>query len=93
MSSTPLIVTVCARFQLLGENVRLAGETVPSVVSLDISPITTSAVGTLSSTTEKVAELPPSEVSSPETGLIVIPAGGGGPASSVTLIVNVSVVE
>ena len=44
-SSTPVTVTVCATFQFAVVNVRLAGETVPSVVSLELSPIVTSAVG------------------------------------------------
>ena len=36
MSSTPVTVTVCATFQFALVNVRLAGATVPSVVSLEL---------------------------------------------------------
>ena len=46
-----MTVTVWGVFQLAAVKVRLAGETVPSVVSLDDKPIVTSAVGWLFSTT------------------------------------------
>jgi hypothetical protein len=42
-----------------GRKVRLAGLTVPSVVSLEVSAIVTSALGWLFSTTVKVAVPPP----------------------------------
>ena len=45
-------------------NVTLAGVTVPSVASLELSPIVTSAVGWLFSTTVNVA-VPPASVVSP----------------------------
>ena len=54
-------------------NVRLAGETVPSVVSLELSAIVTSAVGCVLSTTVKVAVPPASVVVSPAVGVTVIP--------------------
>ncbi len=44
-SSTPVTVTVCAVFQFPDVNVTDAGATVPSVKSLDESPIVTFAVG------------------------------------------------
>src|SRR5262249_40380078 len=44
-SSTPVTVTVCGTFQLALVNVTLAGATVPSVKSLDDSPIVTFAAG------------------------------------------------
>ena len=40
-----MTVTVCAMFQLAAVKVRLAGATVPSVVSLEDRPMVTSAVG------------------------------------------------
>ena len=57
---------------------RLAGETVPSVVSLEESAIVTSAVGCVVSTTVNVSLPPLSVVSNPAVGLTVI-AGPGGP--------------
>ena len=44
-SSTPVTVTVCAVFQFVAENVRLAGLTVASPVSLLLRATVTSAVG------------------------------------------------
>ena len=44
-SSTPVTVTVCAAFQFAVVNVNDVGDTVPSPVSLDDTPIVTSAVG------------------------------------------------
>ena len=44
-SLTPVTVTVCGTFQFAAVKVRLAGRTVPSVVSLELRPIVTSAVG------------------------------------------------
>ena len=51
--------------------VRLAGLTVPSVVSLEVTPILTLAVGCELSTTVKVA-VPPASVVFPEIADIVI---------------------
>src|ERR1035441_5965014 len=59
-SSTPVTVTVCGVFQLLVVNVRLAGETVPSVKSLDDRLSVTLAIGWLESATVKVAVVPDS---------------------------------
>ena len=50
-----MTVTVCATFQFAVVKVRLAGLTVPSVVSLELRAIVTSAVGWVLSTTVKVA--------------------------------------
>ena len=50
-----------------------AGLTVPSVVSLELSPIVTSAVGCASSTTVNVAVPPASVVVSPLVGVTVMP--------------------
>ena len=67
-SSTPVTVTVCGAFQLAAVKVRLAGATVPSVVSLEDRPMVTSAVGWVLSTTVKVAVPPASVVVRPEVG-------------------------
>jgi hypothetical protein len=48
-SLTPVTVTVWGTFQLAAVKVKLAGPTVPSVVSLDERPIVTFAVGGASS--------------------------------------------
>ena len=74
MSSTPVTVTVCAVLQLPGVKVREAGATVPSVRSLEESPIVTFAVGWVSSTTVKVAVPPDSVVVRPDVGATVNPA-------------------
>ena len=73
-SSAPVTVTVCAVLQFPDVNVRDAGATVPSVRSLDESPIVTFAVGWLSRTTVKAAVPPPSVVVKPDVGITVIPA-------------------
>ena len=70
-----MTVTVCGAFQLAAVNVRLAGATVPSVVSLELSAIVTSAVGCAVSTTVKVAVPPASVVVRPEVGVTVMPGG------------------
>src|SRR5438132_1506093 len=54
-SFTPVTVTVLATFQFAGVKITLAGETVPSVVSLELSPIVTGAVGLLLRTIVNVA--------------------------------------
>ena len=61
-------------FQFAVVNVRLAGPTVPSVVSLELSAIVTSAVGCVFSTTVNVAVPPASVVVRPAVGVTVIPA-------------------
>ena len=55
-------------------NLSAAGVTVPSVVSLETRPISTSAVGWLVSTTVKLAVLPASVVVSPAVGVTTVPA-------------------
>ena len=67
-------MTVCATFQLLDVNVREELETVPSVVSLLLRPMVTSAVGCVFSTTVNVAVPPASVVTNPEVGVTMIPA-------------------
>ena len=71
---TPVTVTVCGTFQFAVVKVRLAGLTVPSVVSLELSPMVTSAVGWVFSTTVKVAVPPASVVVRPDVGVTVMPA-------------------
>ena len=71
---TPVTVTVCGTFQFALVKVRLAGLTVPSVVSLELRPIVTSAVGCVFSTTVKVAVPPASVVVRPDVGVTVMPA-------------------
>ena len=71
---TPVTVTVCATFQFAVVKVRLAGRTVPSVVSLELSAIVTLAVGCVLSTTVNVAVPPASVVVRPVVGVTVIPA-------------------
>src|SRR5207247_1440386 len=73
-SDPPGAVKGCAVFQFAGVNVTEAGGTVPSVKSLDESPIVTFAVGWLASAIVNVAVPPPSVVVSPEVGMTVIPA-------------------
>src|SRR3954471_7828885 len=73
-SSTPVTVTVCAAFQLAGVNVSAAGETVPSVVSLEDSAMVTLAVGWALRATVKAAVPPASVVVRPAVGVTVIPA-------------------
>ena len=68
-----MTVTVCAVFQFAAVNVTDAGATVPSVVSSEESAIVTSAVGSVFSTTVKVA-VPPDSVVSPLIAETVIPA-------------------
>ena len=58
LSSTPLIVTVCARLQLSIPNPSEEGEAATSPASLAITERTTSLIGPESNTTVKVSELP-----------------------------------
>ena len=69
-----MTVTVCGVFQLAAVKVNVAGDTVPSVVSLDEMPIVTSAAGCVLSTTVNVAVPPASVVTRPAIGVTVIPA-------------------
>ena len=73
LSSTPVTVTVCGVFQLADVNVTEVGLTVPSVVSLLLSPTVTSAVGCAVSTTVNVAVPPASVVVNPLVGVTVMP--------------------
>jgi hypothetical protein len=73
-SSVPVTVTVCGTFQSAAVNVRLEIVTVPSVESLVMTGISTSAVGSLSSTTVKFAVPPASVVPRPANGVTVMPA-------------------
>ena len=73
VSLTPVTVTVCGIFQLAGVNVRLAGSTVPSAVSVELSAIVTSAVGCDVRTTVYVAVPPASVVVRPKVGETVMP--------------------
>ena len=45
LSFTPVTVTVCAEFQFPDVNVKVAGDTVASPVSPEVTEITTSEVG------------------------------------------------
>ena len=72
-SLTPVTVTGRGVLQLEVLNVTLAGETVPSRVSLLLRLITTLAVGRVLSTMVKVAVPRDSVVTSPEVGVTVIP--------------------
>ena len=73
-SLTPVTVTVCGVFQFAVVNVTLAGLTVPSDVSLELSPIVTFAVGCAVRTMVNVAVPPASVVVRPKVGLTVMPA-------------------
>src|SRR5262249_777152 len=73
-SSTPVTVTVCGTFQFAAFNVMLAGDTAPSVASLLVRPITTSASGWLCSAIVNVAFAPDSSVLRPPTALTTMPA-------------------
>src|SRR5262245_34877158 len=72
-SSTPVTITVWGTLQLAAVKVRLAGATVPSVVSELARPIVTGADGWLVSARVNVALPPASVVTSPATGVTVIP--------------------
>ena len=72
-SLTPVTVTVCGTFQLAGVNVRLDWLIVPSVVSVELSAIVTSAAGCDVRTIVYVAVPPASVVVRPEVGVTVMP--------------------
>ncbi len=80
-----MTVTVCAVLQLAAVKVRLAGETVPSPVSLLTIGSVTLAVGWLVNTTVKLAVPPASVVIRPLVGLTVMSA-----LSSSTLVTSTS---
>jgi len=84
-SLTPVMVMVCGTFQFTVVNVTLPALTVPSVVSVELSPIVTSAVGWAFNTTVNVAVPPASVVTSPDVGTTVIPA-----VSSLVLVTETS---
>ena len=69
-----MTVTLCGAAQLSGVKIRLAGDTIPSPVLLDVRGTVTSCVGCWLSRTEKLALPPASVVTSPAVGLTVIPA-------------------
>ena len=73
-SCTPVSVTVCAVCALTEVNVRLEGDTVPSPVSLEDSPIVTSEIGSVFSFTVNDARPPASVVVGPLVGVTVTPA-------------------
>ena len=73
-SSTPVTVTIWATFQLAAVKVREEVERVPSVMSELARPMTTSAVGWESRTTEKPAVPPLSVVTRPLVGDTLMPA-------------------
>ena len=75
-SSTPVTVTVWGISQLALVKVRLDGPTVPSVVSLELRPIVTSAIGRDVSTTVNVAVPPASVVVRPLVGVTVMRENG-----------------
>ena len=54
-SSTPVTVTVCTELQFADVNVNVAGDTVASPVSADVTVNTTSESGLASNTTVNVA--------------------------------------
>ena len=78
ITRTPVVVTVCGVLQLAGVKVRVVGEAVPSVVSEEERPMVTLAAGSVSSTTLKESIPPASVVTSPSTGVTVMPGSGGG---------------
>ena len=75
-SSTPVTVTVWGISQLALVKVRLDLLTVPSVVSLELRPIVTSAIGRDISTTVNVAVPPASVVVRPLVGVTVMRENG-----------------
>ena len=75
-SSTPVTVTVWGISQLALVKVRLDLSTVPWVVSLELSPIVTSAMGRDISTTVNVAVPPVSVVVRPLVGVTVMRENG-----------------
>ena len=81
LSFWPVTVTVCAEFQLLVVNVKLAGEALPSVMSLLVIEMVTLLEGWLFKTIVKFVDVPSSEVVSPEFGDTVMPATGSGGVS------------
>ena len=84
LSSTPVTVTVCAESQSPVVNVKLAGETVASPVSPEVTSITTLPTGCTSNTTVKVA-VPPASVT---VAVVVLNVN---PAVSLSVVVAVTV--
>eukprot|EP00755_Sulcionema_specki_P005797 Sspe_Gene.33742::Locus_16450_Transcript_1_1_Confidence_1.000_Length_6022::g.33742::m.33742 len=77
-SSTPVTVTVCFTFHVVGWKTSWAVETTPSVTSRDTTAMVTSAPGADESSTVKVAVPPDSEVDSPVGGVTTTDAARGG---------------
>ena len=81
-SSTPVTVTVCELSQFPDVNVKVAGETVASPVSEDVTEITTSEMGCASRTTVK------SSVVEPSSATVVVPPDSMtvNPATSLSVV-------
>jgi len=73
LSSTPVTVTVCGVFQLLGVKVRLDVDNFPSVLAIPSILMVTGFLGWALSTTVK-SLVPPGSVVVPMVGVTVIPA-------------------
>ena len=84
LSLPPVTVTVCVVLQLAVLKVTLAGDTLPSLVSLLLRLIRTLAAGWVLSLMVKVAVPPASVVTSPEVGVTV------NPATSLSLLVTLT---
>ena len=81
-SSTPVTVTVCELSQFPDVNVKVAGETVTSPVSEEVTEITTSEMGCASRTTVK------SSVVEPSSATVVVPPDSMtvNPATSLSVV-------
>src|SRR6476469_2950323 len=73
-SSLPVTTTGCGTFQFVAVNVSDVTDTVPSVVSDDVTPIVTSEVVSDWSTTVNASKSRSSEVTRPDVGVTRIPA-------------------
>jgi hypothetical protein len=74
--STLAMVTVWGTYQLPGVKVRVAVETVPSVVSLELTGMVTAAAGLVVSTTRNAAPELPSVVTRPVRLVTLTPGPG-----------------
>jgi len=72
-SSTPVIVTVFAIFQLAGVKTRLVVEVIPSLAFVEVTGMVTFAAGGVFNPTLNVAKAPLSLVTSPLFGVTDIP--------------------
>ena len=77
-------MTICGESQFADVKTTEEGDTVPSLVSSEVSPIVTFAVGSESRTIVKRAMPPASVVVSPLVGLTVIPAVSSSEFTTVT---------